>query len=426
MMFALQTRSLAAAMALLLAAFACADDWPQWRGLHGDGSWHETGLLEVFPPSGLKVSWRVEVGVGFSSPVVSGGRVYVNDSLLKKPQIKERIHCFDEATGKEIWTHIYDVKYPDWAFNPDFSGGPTCTPIVCDGRIYTLGAMGDLYCLNAAEGRVIWSKRLDQEYHTEVFTCRASPLIDSDQLFLHIGGKPSACVVSLDRNTGKELWRALDEPGAYNRPILITAGGQRQLIVWTQASVTALNPATGKTWWRIPIATTTNDANAAPVFHSPYLLVSGLMLKLNDAKPAAKTLWPDSMAVAKRVLSNTSTPLLQGEYVYSAKSSGHLVCLQAATGKQIWITDQVTTLKSGASIHPTANGDSTLLFNDRGELIRAKLTPAGYQEISRARLIEPILPYGGRKVIWPPPAFANGHVLARNDRELIRASLVKP
>src|SRR6185295_8839540 len=119
------------------------------------------------------------------------------------------------------------------------------------------------------------------------------------------------------------------------------------------------------------------------------LLVSGLMLELDADAPRAKVLWPETTAASKRILSNTSTPLLVGEYVYSAKSSGELVCLEAGTGKQVWGTTNVTDLKFGASIHLTPNGDLTFLFTDEGNLILARLTPGGYREISRLQLLEP-------------------------------------
>jgi outer membrane protein assembly factor BamB len=155
------------------------------------------------------------------------------------------------------------------------------------------------------------------------------------------------------------------------------------------------------------------------------LLIGGMMFQLDADKPAAKVLWPDSKAPARRILSNTSTALLRGDYLFSAKSSGELVCLDASTGKRLWLSDRVTDLRNGASIHLTPNGDSVLLYTDKGELIRAELTSRGFKEISRVRVLNPTLPFAGRKVAWTPPAYANGHIFARNGKELICTSLVK-
>jgi len=158
--------------------------------------------------------------------------------------------------------------------------------------------------------------------------------------------------------------------------------------------VTALDPTTGRIWWREEIRTPGDQAVSTPVFSNLRLLIAGLMLKLDADKPAATVLWPEPRAVSKRILSNSSTALLRGEHVFSARTSGELVCLEAV-----------------------------FLFTDRGDLIRAQLTPKGYREIGRAHLLEPTSPFGDRKCAWTPPAYANRHVFARNDEELVCASL---
>lgn len=422
-------RFAAPALPPLLAVAAQAEDWPQWRGPNRDGVWNETGLLETFPPDGLKVRWRTPVGPGFSSPVVAQGHVYITDSQLdKSPKARDRVLCFDEATGKSLWTHSHEVTFPEWAFTPGQEKGPNATPIVHDGKLYVLGSLGHFFCFDARTGNELWKRNLAEEYQLpESPTTSASPLIDGDRLILLVGGKPGACVVALNKTSGKEIWKSLDEPIAHSSPIVITAGGARQLIVWTQQSVTSLDPATGKLYWREPLPTMADYIVSSPVFSNDRLLLGGLMLKLDTNKPAASVLWPEARAPARRILSNTSTGLLLDDYVFSAKSSGEFICLEARTGKQLWETNKVTDLKSGASIHLTLNGNSVLLFNDRGELIRARLTAQGYHEISRAALIEPTYPFGGRNAAWTPPAYANRRVFARTDKELICASLeVKP
>jgi outer membrane protein assembly factor BamB len=114
---------------------------------------------------------------------------------------------------------------------------------------------------------------------------------------------------------------------------------------------------------------------------------------------------------------------MQGDHLFSARSSGEFVCLEAATGRQVWQTTDVTDLGGGASVHLTANGDSVLLFTNKGELIRARLGPEKYQEISRAAVLTPTLPFGNRKVVWSPPAYADRHIFARSGKELVCASL---
>jgi outer membrane protein assembly factor BamB len=354
---------------------------------------------------------------------VCNGLVYVTDVQAVRPAARERVLCFDETTGKLRWTYEYSVAYPDWAFEPN-AGGPRATPIIRDGRLFTLGALGDLFCFDASRGRVVWRKSLAKNYQVKEFTgITASPLIEDDLLILYICGKPAACVVAFNKNSGKEVWRALDDSFTYSSPIVITAGGKRQLIVWTQEAVTSLDPKTGRTWWREPLNTPGDMAVATPVAACQRLFVAGLMFQFDAHKPKPSVIWPEARAATKRVLSITSTALLDCDYLFSARSAGELVCLQAATGRQVWQTNTVTELKNGASIHLTPCGDAVFLFTDRGDLIRAQLTPSGYREISRAHLLDPTSPFGDRKCAWTPPAYANRHVFARSDTELVCASL---
>jgi outer membrane protein assembly factor BamB len=414
-----------AGIALMLAvATPRADDWPQWRGPNRDGVWNETGIIETFPPTGLKIRWRAPVGGGLSSPVVAGGRVYVTDSEVQRPKAWERVQCFDETTGRTLWTHSDEVNYPEWGFDPKSKTGPGATPIVEAGHIFSVGATSQLVCLDALQGAVVWKRNLIKDYGLEEFeNTTPSPLIDGDLLILVFGGKPDACVVAFDKHSGREVWRALEDRRTYSSPVVISAGGKRQLIIWTPAAVTSLDPATGRTWWRERLETQLDHVVATPVFQENLLLVSGLMFQLNAHQPAATVLWPDTTAMSRRILSQTSLPLLRGGHVFSDKSFGHLVCLEAQTGKQVWQNDKLTAPKNGACIHLTPNGDSILIFTDQGNLIRARLSPRGYEELSRVHLIEPTYTFNGRTVVWPPPAYANRHIFARNDQELVCASL---
>jgi outer membrane protein assembly factor BamB len=252
-------------------------------------------------------------------------------------------------------------------------------------------------------------------------SCRPSPLIDGSLLIVFTGAKPGASVMALDKRTGKEVWKALDDLVSNSSPIIITVGGKRQLIVWSDSSLAALDPTDGHVYWREPMTTSNNDSAATPVFQANRLLVSGLMVEVSTDSP--RFLWPENRVPTRRVLSNTSTPVLQGEYLYTAKGYGELVCLDAATGRQIWSTNSVTASKNGASINITPQGGGFFLFTDEGNLIRAQLSPKGYREISRAHLIDPTWPFGETKFVYAPPAFANRHVFARSEKEVVCASL---
>src|SRR5438093_12121974 len=193
----------AAALAFLLPVTIRAADWPQWRGPNRDNAWNETGILKSFPAKGLKIRWRVPVGPGWSSPVVVRGQVYLTDMRLDKPKAWERIQCFKESTGKLLWSYASELVYPEWAFIPEHGGGPAATPIVEAGKIYWLGRSGQVDCLDARNGRVIWETHLDRKYEIGVLSCRGSPLIEGNLLILFVGPRPGGCGIALDKQTGK-------------------------------------------------------------------------------------------------------------------------------------------------------------------------------------------------------------------------------
>lgn len=412
-------------VSLLSAVSVWADDWPQWRGPTRDGAWTEQGILRSFPAGGLKFLWRAEVGPGLSSPIVAQGRVFLTDVQLTRPTTKERVHCFEAATGKPLWTYAYDAVYPE---SEQFTQGTIPTPIYHDGKVYTIGRT-DLLCLDAAAGTLLWQKSLDKEYQAQESLTYASPLIEGNLLIIYAGrfsGDATACVIAIDKDSGQTAWRALTDYAAMSSPIVVGAAGKRQLIVWSQQAVTSLDAATGDVCWAEETRPVNqSSAVATPVVQGNRLLIGGLLMQLDAARPAAAVLWPESKSPSRRNLSNTSTPILRGDHIFSARTSGHLVCLEAATGTELWRTDSVTEPGSGASIHLTVHGDDTFLYTDRGELILANLSGTGYREISRALLVEPTFPYEGRKFVWPPPAYANRCVFARSDKELVCASLAE-
>jgi outer membrane protein assembly factor BamB len=399
-----------------------ADDWPQWRGPQRDSVWRETGLLETFPPEGLKPLWRAPVGPGFSSPVVAQGRVFVTDAQITRPKARERVLCFDAKTGKSQWSRTYEVDYAAWAFDPKNPFGPRPTPLVSGNKLFALGARGRLSCLQTLNGRVIWERNLENKNKDSVFT--PSPLIEGELLILVLDGlPPGPCVVALDKDSGNPVWTALNETPTLSSPIVVNAGGKRQLLVWTQNALNSLDPATGKLYWRERCLVGAAYAIATPVVQGEWLLVNGTMFKLDSTKPAAALLWPDGVPPARQTISETSMAMLKREHVFTCNLAGELVCLDAITGRTVWTTNRVTDTKNGASIHITANGNSEFLFNDHGELIRAELTAEGYKEMSRTLLLQPTYPFGPKKKAWVPPAYADGRVYARSDEELVCVSL---
>jgi len=407
-----------------------ADDWPQWLGPKRDSVWRETGIVETFPPGGPPVRWRAEVGPGYSGPIVAHGRVYVTD---RPERGQERVLCFDEADGRPLWRHAYDCAY-----NIAYPAGPRVAPLVSGGKVYTLGAEGNLCCLNATNGNLIWAKDFKTEFNIKapMWGFAGHPLLDGNKLICLVGGAGTT-TVAFDKDTGKELWRALSaaEPG-YSSPVIIQAGGKRQLILWHPEAVNSLDPETGRVFWSVPFESKTGLSVATPRVLGDLLFVTAfyngsLMLKLDPDKPAATPLWRTQKASERDTTHLNAilcTPFLEDDYIYGVCSYGQLRCLDTRTGERVWETFQATTDGKPvrwANAFIVKNGDRFLLFNEKGDLIIARLSPKGYEEISRAHLLEPTNRDCGRLVVWSHPAFANRKFFARNDKELICVDLAR-
>ena len=417
---------------LLFHIPAFAADWPQWRGPNRDGVWREKGIVQKFAEKQLPIRWRVKIENGYSGPTVAKGRVYITDRLTS-PTGVERVHCFDAMTGEGIWSHTYECQYK----KVGYPNGPRAAVNINDGRAYSLGTMGHLFCLDAAKGDVLWSKDLYTEYKIKmpIWAIAASPLVEKGLVILQIGGKDNACLIAFDKVTGEEKWRALGDRASYSAPIIIEQAGKRVLVCWTGDSVAGLDPMTGKLHWQHPFTPSKMVLNiATPVFENGYLFVSGfydgsLLLKVNPNKLAVEKVWRRK-GVSERNTDSLhcciSTAVLQGDYIYGVDSYGELRCLDMKTGDRIWESLDAVPKDRWSNIHMIRHEDKIWMFNERGELIISKLSPEGFREISRTKLIEPTkgqLNRQGAGVCWSHPAFAYKHIYIRNDEELICADL---
>jgi outer membrane protein assembly factor BamB len=257
------------------------------------------------------------------------------------------------------------------------------------------------------------------------------------RLIAVVAGKGNAKVVAFDKHSGKELWRALSsedsEPG-YSQPLLIESG-RPQVIIWHATALESLDPATGTVLWSHPFRIQMNTPIATPAWSAPHLLVSGFfdgarMMELS-APAQARLLWASEGGTeikSDKLHALMSQPIIEGDHVYGICSYGQLRCLRRATGERVWETQAATVERArNVSAWLIRHHSSVFIFNDRGELILARLSPSGYTEISRTKLIEPTSPQGSRRelgaVNWSHPAFANRHIVVRNDKEVVRFSL---
>lgn len=414
-----------------LAAVSHADDWPQWRGLHRDGVIEEPGLMQTLPEGALPRRWSVPVGPGYSGPTIAAGRVFLTDRQADKEQQTERILCFDAATGKELWSHVYEAVY-----TIGYKAGPRASVTVHGDRALAVGAMGHFHCLDVETGKVLWQRDLASELDIQmpIWGIASAPLVYQNKIIQIAGGKGQACVIAMDLQSGETVWSALDEPAGYSAPILIQQGGQDVVVCWTGGSVSGLHPQTGDVFWNIPLKPRNMPINiATPVTDGKHLFVSSfydgsMMIRLAADRPAATKMWHR----IGRDEQNTDalhcmigTPFLQGDYVYGTDSYGEFRCLKIANGDRVWESDAVVPRARWATVHTIHDGQRLIMLNDQGELVFGTVSPSGYTESSRTKLLAPTkiqLPRRGG-VTWAHPAIANGVIYARNDEQLVSASL---
>lgn len=439
---------------LMLSAPVRGEDWPQWLGTQRDGIWRETGTLDALDEGAVKVRWRAPVAGGYAGPAVAAGRVFVTDFIPAPQQPRpdtsgqrptgkagtERVICLDEANGTVLWTHEYPCTY-----GIDYGSGPRATPTVEGDVVYTLGAEGHLFCVDVKTGKPVWQKHFAEgKAPTPMWGYAAHPLVEGDLLICLTGpAEDGKLVTAFDKKTGEVRWTALKakEPG-YCPPTILEAGGLRQLIIWHPEAVNSLDPATGKVHWSQPFGPVRFGVSIATPRHLKHpelgdlLFISSswngsMMLKLEAAGPKASVLW-------KRAGKGNTTrgglhvlmapPLVTATHVYGVSNGGELRCLDAATGEVLWETYEATTGDEFANwatafLVPNPTPDKTFLFNEQGEMILAKLTPQGYEERGRTRLLEPSDTQPGRPVLWCHPALANRSVYWRNDKEIVCFSL---
>ena len=423
---------------------AIADDWGQWMGPTRDGIYHESGLVDSIPESGLKVKWRTPVNGGYAGPAVADGKVFVFDYSMEggdafnEPgkranlQGRERLVALNESDGKEIWRHEYECPY-----SISYPAGPRCTPTVDGDRVYILGSEGDLHCLKTDNGELLWKKSLKNDFSAEVpmWGFAAHPLVDGDTLYTMVGGDGQG-VVALDKMTGEVKWKALDSKAGYCPPTIIEHGGVRQLIVFHPTAVVSLNPTDGAQYWSIPIEPKYEMSICRPMIDGNYLYVSGIgnasvMIELNPNKPEAKELWRGNPK--NSVYGATATPLFVDGVLYGSDCHiGKFLAVDAKDGSRLWETFDATRPEEDRRINhgtgfATRLGKSNryLIMSEVGDLVLAELTREKYKSLGRFHVLEPTGEAHGRKVVWSHPAYANTTAYIRNDEEIVAVSLAK-
>jgi outer membrane protein assembly factor BamB len=389
------------AAAGLMAANSPAADWPQWRGPNRTGVSPEK-VSAAWPAEGPKVLWRASVGTGFSSISVSQGRVYT----MGNTNNQDTIWCFEAGTGARIWQHTYPAQLgPQW-----YEGGPGATPTVEGSRVFTISKWGDVFCLDAATGTILWQRDLRRDgVKPNRWGFAGSPLVWGDRVILNAG----TAGIALDRDTGRIVWSNGTNAAGYASPTRFAAGGRDAVLIFAAKHLVALDPRSGRELWRQLWETDWDTNNTDPlvrgegIFLSSFSRGCGLLSVVNGQPEVTYT---------NRVLRNHLSPgILAGEYLYAfngeAKQDTDFRCLHLPTGELKWAR------KDPAFGSLILAADKLIVLSEKGELLLAEPSPAEFKPLARARVLS--------GVCWTPPALAHGRLYVRNAKGELRCLELK-
>ena len=380
------------------AAFAHAtrNYWTNYRGPNRDGRYEELPVLTSWPAGGLTPIWKQPVGIGYASFTVADGVAFT----IEQRRRQEMVVAYDLNTGRELWTQGWNAEYTD-----STGDGPRATPVWDDGRLYALGATGELRCLDAKTGLVIWGKNILTENGASnlPWAMAASPLIVDDKVIVQPGGSNGNSVVAYAKSNGAPVWKSLDDKQAYVSPMLVTLDGRRQILVVSATRAAGLVPESGRLLWSYTWETEMGINAAQPVIVGPnrFFISSGYgkgaaVVEINGGSP--RTIWENVYMKNKF----NSSVLYQG-YVYGL-DEGILTCLDVNTGERKW--------KGGRYGYGQLilAGGNLIVITDTGELALVRAAPDQFSETARFQAIE------GKT--WNYPAIAGGRLLVRNGNQM--------
>jgi outer membrane protein assembly factor BamB len=383
------------------APSASAPYWTDFRGPLRDGDYRDVPILQEWPAGGLKPIWKQPAGGGYASFVVARGRAFT----IEQRGSQEVAAAYDVATGRELWTNAWPAE-----FRESMGGdGPRATPTWSDGRVYALGATGELRALDERSGRTIWRTNIlsDSGADNLPWGMAASPLVVGEAIVVLPGGPNGQSVVGYDRATGKRLWSALDDMQAYCSPMLVNLKGVQQLLVFSATRLTGLSPSNGQLLWSYPFPTYNGINSAQPivigdnrVFISASYGGGAVMLELSrDADGfAVREVWRNN-----RMKNRFSTSVLRDGVIYGLDES-ILAAIDAGTGELKW--------KGGRYGYGQLllAGNNLIVLTEDGDLALVRATPERHQELVRFPVLD------GKT--WNVPALAGGYLLVRNLAEM--------
>ncbi len=375
--------------------------WTDFRGPNRDGHYGERPIRTDWPASGLKPLWKQPIGGGYASFTIARGQAFT----IEQRGAEEVVAAYDLASGRELWTARWQAKFEEYMGGD----GPRATPTWSDGRVYALGALGELRALDAATGRTLWRTNILEDHGTSnlQWGMASSPLVVDNTLIVLPGARNGASVAAYDKATGARVWAAQNDQQAYSSPMLVTLAGVRQLVVFSASRLMGLTLDRGELLWEFPWKTQFDVHASQPlvigdnrVFLSSGYGTGAAVIELSQSggRFAVREVWRNI-----RMKNQFSSSVLHEGFIYGLDES-ILACLDASTGDLKWKGGRYgygqTLLASGHVIVLTEDGDLALV----------RATPVKHEEVVRFPVFE------GKT--WNHPAMSDGILLVRNLAEM--------
>lgn len=363
-----------AACLLGFLALASAQEWPQWRGPNRDGVAASISLPKPRPEK-FKLQWKVNVGEGYSSPVVAAGKIYVH----ARQGEREVVSCLRPEDGKMIWQEGYPAPYTVSSAAARHGKGVKSTPVVQDGRLYTLGISGILSCFDAQTGRLQWRK----QFSGPEFGTAMSPMVDRGLLIAYVGFKEGGALAALDAQTGDEKWSWKGDGPAYASPIVADLAGTRQVVTQSRHNIIGVSVATGELLWQIPFATPYEQNIVTPVLYRDLLVFSGIDSGVVAVKLSRRgaTFVPETVWRNDDVPMYMSSPVVSGDLLFgfTNRNRGQFFCLDPRSGATLWTSAP----RQGDNAAIVDAGSMLLLLTSDAELIVAGKNGKAFEPLQK-------------------------------------------
>ena len=377
-------------------------EWSQFRGPNRDNIAPPQGLAQSWPEGGPKLDWTAKgLGLGYSTVALAHGKLYTMGDVGEDSMVL----ALDPASGDQIWAVRIGASFPQ-----DQGNGPRGTPTIDGDRLYALGAHGDLCCLDANTGEVVWQKNILSEFGAVNITwgISESVLIDGEKLICTPGGK-GAAMVALDKNTGDVIWKAAaegDPAAAYSSAIIAEIGGVRQYINFTHTGLIGVRAEDGKVMWK-------NDksANGTANCSTPVLFQDGVFSASGYGTGGALVylISTDGETTAvlayhtKHMKNHHGGMIALDGFLYGSNDPGTLTCIELATGEVKWRDKSV--------------GKGSLAFADGLLVLRSEEGPIALIEANPEKYVEKgrfDQPERSENRSWAHPVIAGGKLYLRD------------